>query len=224
MFMDMASSRATKRGIAISLVLVCALFLAACETIQPAPHAPPPDPQTQMQPLERRIEQLVDSERQKSSPDAKVLVLDSELVGVARQRSEDMAKANTMAQRNTDGQSAADIIMGEDAAFQGMLGENVAAYHFNKEEGVDVEKIATELVHNWMQSPEHRDNLTFRHYDRTGVGAAVNADTVFVTQLFATNLGLTPPKDLFGPTPPDADKTDPANTVPSPKPRPSLAD
>jgi hypothetical protein len=37
--------------------------------------------------------------------------------------------------------------------------------------------------------------LAWPQYDRTGVGAAVNGDTVYVAQLFATDLGLPPLKD-----------------------------
>ena len=48
------------------------------------------------------------------------------------------------------------------------------------------------FLDEWLKSPPHRDNLAFADYDRTGVGAAVNGDTVYVTALFATDLGLGP--------------------------------
>jgi hypothetical protein len=35
----------------------------------------------------------------------------------------------------------------------------------------------------------------FAAYDKTGVGAAVSGDTIYVTELFATDLGLPPVKD-----------------------------
>ncbi len=179
------------------------LLLAACaSTPPPAPKLPPPDPKTQMAALERRIEDLVESERLKFAPDAKPLVVDSELVGAARLRAEDMAKQDTMAPRNADGRGAADILMERNAAFQGMLGENVAAMHFNKDDGVDAGAMAAEIVKNWMASAAHRDNLATKPFERTGVGAAVNADTVYVSQLFATDLGLPAPQ-LDAPAPPD---------------------
>ena len=37
--------------------------------------------------------------------------------------------------------------------------------------------------------------IAFADYDRTGVGAAVNGDTVYVAQLFASNLGGTAGRD-----------------------------
>ena len=46
-----------------------------------------------------------------------------------------------------------------------------------------------------MKSQPHRDNLAFADYDRTGIGAAVNGDTVSVTQLFASDLGIKAERD-----------------------------
>jgi hypothetical protein len=79
--------------------------------------------------------------------------------------------------------------MAEDAKFQGLLGENLAAQHYVKQSGVNVEDFAQRFLDEWVKSQPHRENLAFATYDRTGVGAAVNGDTVYVTQLFASNLG-----------------------------------
>jgi uncharacterized protein YkwD len=177
------------------------LLCAGCATAPPHALAPPPDPHTQMSALENRIFELIQDERQKIDPKAKPLALDSELVGVARQKSLDMANRNYMAHLSPDGSSSASIIMDQDAAFQGLLGENIAAEHYLKDYGVDVETFARRFVDLWLASPVHRDNLSFPAYDRTGVGAAVNGDTVYVTELFATDMGLPPPA---GATKPDA--------------------
>jgi hypothetical protein len=85
--------------------------------------------------------------------------------------------------------------MAEDARFQGLLGVNIAAQHYTKQRGVDVDAFAQRFLDTWLNSPSHKDNLAFTDYNRTGIGCAVNGDTVFVTQLFATDLGLPPPKD-----------------------------
>lgn len=160
---------------------------------------PPPDPKTQMVALESRINQLIDDERTKLNPAAQPLALDSELVGIARRRSEDMANRNTFAGPGDDTHISATMLMDQDALFQGLLGENVAAQHYVKQSGVDVESFAKRFVDTWMQSEPHRKNLAFTDYNRTGVGAAVNGDTVYVTQLFATDLGLGPYKDTTTP-------------------------
>jgi len=54
---------------------------------------------------------------------------------------------------------------------------------------------AKRFLETWMNSRPHRDNFAFADYDRTGVGAAVNGDTVYVAQLFATDMGMPPLKD-----------------------------
>jgi uncharacterized protein YkwD len=52
---------------------------------------------------------------------------------------------------------------------------------------VDLQAFARRIVQTWLASPQHRDNLADSAYTRTGVGAAVNGDTVYVTELFAGN-------------------------------------
>ena len=143
--------------------------------------------------LEARIFDLIQQERHRTDASAKKLALDTELADVARAKSFDMAAKNYLAPRGPDGSTTASIILDKAANFQGLLGENIAEEHYNKQIGVDVEKFAHEFVETWMSSPNHRDNLAFPSYDRSGVGAAVNGDSVFVTQLFATNMGLPPP-------------------------------
>ncbi len=152
---------------------------------------PPPDPKTQMAALETRIYQLVEAERLKIDPKARPLVVDTELAHVAREKSEDMATKRYMAHSAPDGQTSATLIMAEDADFQGLLGENIAAQYYTKEGGVDVEVYAKRFVDTWLASKSHRDNLSFADYDRTGIGAAVNGNTVYVTELFSAKLGLT---------------------------------
>lgn len=180
-----------RAALALALVALC----AACTSTQiaQAPRKPLPDPATLMPALENRIYELVDQERRKIDPGAKELSLDSELVGVARAKSADMAKHNYFAHAAPDGQTSAGIIMDQDAGFQGLLGENLAAEHYLKDYGVDVDEMAHRFVDLWLASKSHRENLALPVYDRTGVGAAVNGDTVFVTELFATDLGLPPP-------------------------------
>lgn len=140
--------------------------------------------------LELRIFEIVQTERRRINPDAKPLALDSELMSVARQRSEDMAAKNYFAHKSPQGETSASLIMDEDQDFQGLLGENLAAQHFPRQSGVDVESFARRFVDTWLASAPHRDNLAFSTYDRSAVGAAVGGDTIYVTELFAADLGL----------------------------------
>ena len=158
--------------------------------VTPPPRPAPPDPKTQMAALEKRIEELIETKRHEINPQAKPLVEDSELVGIARKRSTDMAEKKYLANAMQDGSTSATILMDQDALFQGLLGENVAAQYYVPETGVDVEIFAQRFVASWMDSPKHKENLSFADYDRTGVGAAVNGEMVYVTELFSTDLGM----------------------------------
>jgi uncharacterized protein YkwD len=152
--------------------------------------------------LERRIFTLVQDERHRINPAAKPLVLDSELFDIAEQRSRDMAVKNYIAHSSPEGVSASSLIMDEDQSFQGLLGENLAAQPFNKQFGVDVNIYARRLVDTWLSSPAHKANLAYAPYDRSAVGAAVGGDTIYVIQLFATDLGLPPLTAPILPRPP----------------------
>jgi uncharacterized protein YkwD len=174
--------------------LLAALLLSGCAQV-PTPLRPaPPDPKTQMVALENRIAVLVEEERLKLDPKAKPLAVDPELCKVARARAADMAAKNYLAHRGPDGATSASLLMQEDAKWQGLLGENLAAQHYTKQGGVAVEDFARRFLDEWVKSPPHRDNMTFANYDHAGVGAAVNGDTVYVAVLFSTDMGLTPPK------------------------------
>ena len=180
-----------KETIAALLALLC----AGCAT------APPPDPKAQLPALEARIFELINERRASLDPGAAPLNLDSELVGLARQRSTDMAAKNTYESTPGDPHISATRLMAEDAAFQGLLGENVAAQRYDRTKGIDIENSASALVDTWMKSQRHRENLGYADYVRTGVGAAVTSDTIFVTQLFATPFAVVK-RDRAGSPPP----------------------
>lgn len=167
------------------------LLLTGCAAQAPVKvaSAPPPDPATQMPALERRIYEAVEAERHKLDPNAQPLALDSELVGVAREKSADMAARHYLAHAAPDGQTSASLIMDKDAAFQGLLGENIAAQPFLKNYGVDVDAFAGRIVSIWLTSKPHRANLADPAYRRTGIGAAVSGDTIYVTELFSGDIG-----------------------------------
>jgi uncharacterized protein YkwD len=174
------------------LVLILLAPLAGCDSLMgPSPGAAtrPLDPRTQMTALETRIAALTEEQRFKLDPNARKLALDPELVRIARERASDMAAKNYLAHAAPNGDTSATLLMAEDAKFQGLLGENLAAQHYVRQSGVDVEIFARRFLDEWMKSQPHRENLTFADYDRTGVGAAVNGDTIYVAQLFAANLG-----------------------------------
>lgn len=192
-----------------------AVAMAGCATRQYADRSPQAsqivvvDPATQMRPLEQRVFALVLDERKTLDPAAKPLMLDPILMDVARKRSADMAAKGYFEDRAPDGTTSASMVMDEDAKFQGLLGVNMAAQHYTKQSGVDVDAFAQRFLDTWLASKSHKQNLAFPDYNRTGVGCAINGDTVYVTQLFATDLGLPPPKE--------ATKKDTVAAMPSPQ-------
>ena len=185
-----APKRTLTRAATLALALVA---LCACAALPPKP-LPPPDPASQMPALEARIMAMVETDRIKIDPKAKALTPDAELSRVARGRASDMAAKHYLAHAAPDGETSASLLMAQDANFQGLLGENLAAQHYTKQRGITVEAFAERFLQTWLNSPPHRENLAFADYDRVGVGAAVNEDTVYVALLFATDLGLTPHK------------------------------
>src|SRR6202012_5765286 len=175
-----------------AILAVTLLALAGCASTD---NTAPPDPKTQMAALATRIAVLVEEQRLKLDPQAKSLAIDPALTRIAEARSRDMAEKNYLAHAAPNGDTSASLLMAQDAKWQGLLGENLAAQHYVKQSRVDVDAFAGRFLDEWMKSHPHRDNLAYPAYDRTGVGAAVNGDTVYVTQLFASDMGLKPPID-----------------------------
>lgn len=147
-----------------------------------------PDPAAQLPLLETRIAELVSAARAKTDAKAKILSLDAKLTAIARERSAEMARTNSFT-TGDDPHASATRLMAQDANFQGLVGENVAAQHYTAKDGIDVDAFAKRFVESWTSSKPHLENLSFPDYDRTGVGAALNADTVYVAQVFTTDLG-----------------------------------
>jgi len=187
----------------IPAFLCLVLLLAGCSAVDsaiswPKP-PPPPDPKTLMPALEQRIAILVADQRAHIDPNARALMIDPELCDVARKRATDMAAKNYFAHTAPNGDTSASILMAEDARFQGLLGENMAAQHYSPGFAIDIDNLAHRFVDGWLASAPHKENLSFADYNRTGVGAAVNGDTIYVTQLFSTDLGLGPHDDKAPP-------------------------
>jgi uncharacterized protein YkwD len=202
-----------------ALFALALLALSACTT-SPPPGPTLPDPATQMGALENRIEMLVEQQRLMIDPRAKPLMIDPELAKVARARAADMAAKNYLAHEGPNRETSASLLMAADAQWQGLLGENLAAQHYTKLGGVTVEDFAQRFLQTWLNSQPHKDNLAFADYDRTGVGAAVNGDTVYVAQLFSTNLGLKARADKAAVTRFESPRA--ATAAPSTQPAPPL--
>lgn len=108
-----------------------------------------------------------------------VLVVDPDLVAVARIRSSDMAARDYFSHTSPDGQSAFTLLDQRGITYS-WAGENLARNNYPQSEAVAV------AVRDLMASPSHRANILGVHYTRVGVGYAEGSDgmryytTVFV--------------------------------------------
>jgi len=96
------------------------------------------------------------------------LQLDGRLVGVARERSNDMAVNNYFSHTSPTGDTAF-TIMDRYGIPYGWAGENLARNNYPDSETVAV------ALQDWMASQGHRENILSPHYSLIGVGAAVDA-------------------------------------------------
>ena len=147
--------------------------------------------------LESAVHQLINFERQKNS--LAVLSQDSELAGIARAHSEDMALNDFFEHENLKGQTAAD--RGNDVGytclknfgefytegisvniFQGYL---YSSFNAQRRNYMALEELAFNVVNDWMNSPGHRENILTETYDTEGIGVVIGADeSVWITQNF----------------------------------------
>jgi uncharacterized protein YkwD len=192
------------------LVLVFALVLAACATSSPRP----PPIAEQMAALQTRLFIIVEEKRHRLEPRAKPLMLDPQLTAAAQVHAEAMAKAHTMDGKDAPKNLAVEALM-KDTKFQGFVAENVAQQYYHARHGIDVNKFAQTFLELWLAGADQRWNITFRGFDRTGIGIASDGKAIYVSQVFSTDLGLPPPPDETAEAPPTPPEAPPA---PAPKP------
>ena len=172
-------------------VLVLVFCVAACATT-PAPKPSAPPIATQLSTLKERLFVLVEAERHRLNAQAKALILDPELMQAAQSHSDEMASKRSFDTGNPDGNLAVNILL-TDPKFRGFVGEISAAQYFTPATGLDPETYARGFIDIWLKSPDHRMNLIYGGFDKTGIGISVSGDTIYAAELFATDLGLPEP-------------------------------
>jgi uncharacterized protein YkwD len=169
------------------LVLLSVAFLAACAS---APPGPPPIA-GQLAALRLRLFIRVEEERLRLDAAAKPLAFDPELAAAAQAHSDDMAKKRSF--DNGPGGNVAVNALLADPKFRGYVAENSAAQYFTPNAGFDPDSFAQSFLAIWLASPDHKSNITFAPFDRTGIGVAVNGNAVYAAEIFSTDLGLPEP-------------------------------
>ncbi len=192
-------------------IVLAALAMAACATapapVAPqqvqAPALPPPPPPIEQQvvALKSQLFILVEKNRQDAGNSAKPLTLDAELDGAAQAHADAMAKGKTFDPDNGDNRAIETLL--DDPDFGGYVGENAAAQFYTASIGMDPQKYAQGFLDIWLNSEQHKSNVLFPAFDKTGIGIAVTGDEVFVALLLSTDLGMQKPSAApAAPSPP----------------------
>ncbi len=96
------------------------------------------------------------------------LQIDSALVAVARERSNDMVQKDYFAHVSPSGETAF-ILLDRYGIPYGWAGENLARNNYPDNESVAVS------MRDWMASEGHRENILNVHFTNVGIGSAVDA-------------------------------------------------
>jgi len=174
---------------------------ACCAVVVASAGAPPGPPAIRVPQLERRVNDLINSQR--TAARLRPLRVDDRLTRIARAHSEDMATRRFFDHINAQGEDP--TARGKHAgyecrkaidksSFREGLAENLSdvprvsriltmgdrkTYDWNT-----VEDIARLAVQGWMHSPGHRRNILYTTFSESGIGVAVSSNDVYITQLF----------------------------------------
>lgn len=179
-----------RRSVAIAAL---ALSLAGCVS---APAPLQPRLETDLQSLKTRLLVLVQEERTRAGVNRAPLALDPELAKAAQAHSADMAAKGSFDTDNPEGNVAVATLL-RDPDFQGFVGENSAEQYFADGAGFDPDAMARGFIAIWMASPMHRSNILDPRFDRIGIGVSLTGNAIYATEVFATDLGLPPPRDAM---------------------------
>lgn len=160
-------------GLALVTVILLAVSLGAVATLGPF------DDELDAATVEDRIVERTDAERVAVGVGS--TRTDAELATVARDHSRDMRDRGYVGHENPDGDGPGDRVRA--AGLDCRPGENV--YHAPRGALATSERaLADRIVSSWLESAGHRETLLRERYDRQGVGVAIGAEGVYVTQLF----------------------------------------
>jgi len=171
-------------------VTACALLLCGCAA-RPIATVQFPDV-AQLDAVKQNLFVLVETERERLNNGAKPLMLDAELMRAAQIHAEDMAMKHSFDTDNPDGNVAVNALL-TNPKFRGFVGENSAAQYFTPGKPIDAQSFARGFLNIWENSPDHRSNMMFPGFERTGIGIMVSGNMVYAAELFATDLGLPEP-------------------------------
>ncbi|MFZ5775748.1 MAG: CAP domain-containing protein [Thermodesulfobacteriota bacterium] len=190
-----------RNHILVSLLLMLILALPASALAGPAAPRRDGQPSLDVTRLEKRIHDLVNRERKKAGLPA--LAWNPTLQRIARNYSREMANRGFFSHTGPDGRDFSeryrhagfDCVIRTSGTSTCLGGENLAMNALYRSiswrdgrqqtDWNSEEQIAASVVRQWMTSPGHRRNILTRHYQRQGIGVAVDQDgRVLVTENF----------------------------------------
>jgi uncharacterized protein YkwD len=132
--------------------------------------------------LEQRVVDLTN--RQRANRRLRPVAADDALSDAARRHSEDMLRRRFFAHINPDGQTPTDRIAAAVRRRIGASAENIWMRSGGVAETA-LSMVIEEAFAQMMESPVHRNNILNARYTHIGVGVAVAASQLRMTQLFA---------------------------------------
>ena len=133
-------------------------------------------------PLEQRFFDLTNLQRTRRR--LRPLAADAALSDAARRHSEDMLRRRFFAHINPDRQTPADRIAAAVRRPVGASAENIWM-RSGPVPSTILSRVVEEAFAQLMASPSHQRNITNARYTHLGVGVAITASELRVTQLFA---------------------------------------
>lgn len=185
----------TRGGVWLAVLLAVALVGAGgCVALDGDQSQSPAENESAASLDEAAVEQAILDEvnEERTARGLQPVTADPDLAAVADGHSEDMLDRDFYAHESPEGLGPGDRLdrAGVDCR---VAGENIAqSYYdveFQTENGTErhttVEEVAAGLVEQWLQSPEHRENMLQPGWETSGVGVAVSTEgEVLATQLF----------------------------------------
>jgi len=154
---------------------------APTPTLQPPP--PPPAPISQPPTLSAfETDILTGINNERVAAGLAPLQVDSALVVVSRERSNDMIQQGYFGHISPNGETAFSLLDRYGIPY-GWAGENLARNNYPEDECVGV------AVHDWMASEGHRENILNVHYTAMGAGAAVDGSGMYYFTMVFTGPG-----------------------------------
>jgi uncharacterized protein YkwD len=165
----------------IALIVLLGL-LNACTT---APEPPPLG--DLLAALKEEMYAYVAEERVRLNSEAPHLRRDALLEEAAQAHSEAMAERGAFDSGGSEDNVAIQHLAA-DAAFQGFVSESSGMQYFDPGLGFDPTVYAHAIVDQWVGIEEHRDNIEYANFSRSGIGVAAKGNAIYVAQILATEM------------------------------------